>query len=373
VGAEVAVTPLARIIAARIRAEGPMPLDEYMRLCLMHPQHGYYSTRDPFGARGDFTTAPEISQMFGELVGLAIAQAWLDQGAPAPFTLAELGPGRGTLMADVLRATARVPGFRQAATVALVEASPHLRLVQRQRLGEVLHLDSAADLPQAPLFLIANEFFDALPIRQVQRTAQGWAERMVTLDAAGALALALGAPQPLPLDGPEGEIRETCPEGAAIMATVAGRIASHGGAAIVVDYGTWDGRGDSLQALRAHAHDDPLAHPGDADLTAHVDFAPLAAAAIRAGAAASAPEQQGPWLQALGIEARAARLAAAGDAGAAEALDRLTAPARMGHLFKAMAIWAKDSPPPPGFRPLPLRDGPAPQDRSGPGGAGPAT
>lgn len=367
------MTPLARIIAARIRAEGPMPLDDYMRLCLMHPQHGYYSTRDPFGAQGDFTTAPEISQMFGELVGLAVAQAWLDQGAPAPFTLAELGPGRGTLMADVLRATARVPGFRQAATVALVEASPHLRLVQRQRLGEVLHLDSAADLPQAPLFLIANEFFDALPIRQVQRTAQGWAERMVTLDAAGALALALGGPQPLPLEGPEGEIRESCPEGAAIMTTVAGRIASHGGAAIVIDYGTWDGRGDSLQALRAHAHDDPLAHPGDADLTAHVDFAPLAAAAIRAGALASPPEPQGPWLQALGIEARAARLAAAGDAGAAEALDRLTAPARMGHLFKAMAVWAKDSPPPPGFRPLPLRDGPAPQDRSGPAGAGPAT
>ena len=367
------MTPLARIIAARIRAEGPMALDDYMRLCLMHPQHGYYSTRDPFGTQGDFTTAPEISQMFGELVGLAIAQAWLDQGTPTPFTLAELGPGRGTLMADVLRATARVPGFRQAAQLALVEVSPHLRGVQRDRLGEVLHLDSAADLPQAPLFLIANEFFDALPIRQLQRTRRGWAERMVTLDDAGALVLALGPPRPLPLDGPEGEIRELCPEGAAIMATVAERIACHGGAAIVIDYGTWDGHGDSLQALRAHAYDDPLAHPGEADLTAHVDFAPLAAAAIRAGAAASLPEPQGAWLKSLGIEARAARLAAAGDAGAAEALDRLTAPGRMGHLFKAMAVWPKDSLPPPGFHPLPPDCGKAPQDHSGPAGAGPAT
>ena len=247
------MTPLGRIIAARIAAEGPMRLDDYMRLCLMHPSHGYYSTRDPFGTKGDFTTAPEISQMFGELVGLALAQAWLDQGAPAPFTLAELGPGRGTLMADLLRATRRVPGFHQAARVTLVETSPHLRQVQRERLGEITHLSSVTELPEAPLFLVANEFFDALPVRQLQRVTGGWAERMVTLDARGGLMLALAAPVSLPREAPEGEVWEICAEGAAIMETVATRIAAHGGAAIAIDYGTWNGKGDSLQALRRHA------------------------------------------------------------------------------------------------------------------------
>jgi len=350
---DAAMTPLARIIAARIGAEGPMLLDEYMRLCLMHPDHGYYATRDPFGAQGDFTTAPEISQMFGELVGLALAQAWLDQGAPSPFTLAELGPGRGTLMADLLRATRRIPGFHEAARVMLVETSPHLRQVQRERLGEVTHLDSASDLPEAPLFLVANEFFDALPIRQMQRVEGGRAERMVALHESGALTLALAPPVTLPRAAPLGEIWEICAEGAAIMSMVAQRIAAHGGAAIVVDYGTWDGKGDSLQALRRHAPDGILAHPGEADLTAHVDFAPLAGAAIQSGASASVPERQGDWLRALGIAARAARLAAAGDAGAEAALHRLTDAAEMGHLFKAMALWPRHLPPPAGFRPLP--------------------
>lgn len=348
------MTPLARIITARISAEGPMALDEYMRLCLMHPDHGYYATRDPFGTKGDFTTAPEISQMFGELVGLALAQAWLDQGSPAPFTLAELGPGRGTLMADLLRATRGVPGFHAAGRVTLVETSPHLRKVQRERLGEVAHLSSVAELPGAPLFLVANEFFDALPIRQMQRVPGGWAERMVTLDDSGALALALAAPVTLPRAAPEGEIWEICAEGTAIMSTVAQRVARHKGAAIVVDYGTWDGKGDSLQALRRHAPDGILDHPGDADLTAHVDFAPLAGAAIQAGAAASMPGRQGDWLRALGIEARAARLAKAGDGNAEAALHRLTDPGEMGHLFKAMAVWPRQYPPPAGFRPLPL-------------------
>lgn len=347
------MTPLARIIADRIAAEGPMPLDDYMRLCLMHPDHGYYATRDPFGARGDFTTAPEISQMFGELTGLALAQAWLDQGSPAPFTLAELGPGRGTLMADLLRATRGVPGFHDAARVTLVETSPHLRQVQRERLGEVTHLDSVSDLPAAPLFLVANEFFDALPIRQMQRAGDGWAERMVTLDESGALALALAPAVALPRAAPDGEIWEICAEGIAIMSVLGQRIAGHGGAAIIVDYGTWDGKGDSLQALLRHAPDGILAHPGEADLTAHVDFAPLAGAAIQAGAAASAPERQGDWLRSLGIEARAARLAAAGDAGAQAALHRLTAPDEMGHLFKAMAVWPRHLPPLAGFRSLP--------------------
>ena len=354
------MTPLGRIIAGRIAQDGPMRLDDYMRLCLLHPRHGYYPTRDPLGAAGDFVTAPEISQMFGEMVGLALAQAWLDQGSPAPFGLAELGPGRGTLMADILRAVRQVPGFCAGAQVALVEASPHLRALQRQRLGQVAHLDHAGQLPDMPLFLVANEFFDALPIRQFQRMAGGWAERVVGLRD-GALALALAQPAPLPRAGAEGEIWETCPEGPPVMAEIAGRIARHGGAALIIDYGNWDGRGDSLQALRAHAFEGVLDHPGEADLTAHVDFAPLAAAALAAGAAVSAPVPQGEWLLSLGIAQRARRLADAGDGGAPDALERLTGPAAMGQLFKAMAIFPRHAVPPPGFVPLsPRETGPFP-------------
>ena len=342
------MTPLGRLIAARIAQSGPMRLDDYMHTCLLHPQHGYYSTRDPFGAAGDFTTAPEISQMFGEMVGLALAQAWLDQGAPAPFTLAEVGPGRGTLMADMRRAMRVVPRLDGAAQVALVEASPHLRQVQAARLGAVTHLDSVADLPEAPLFLVANEFFDALPIRQFVRVEGGWSERMVVAQD-GALGFALSAPVPLPREAPPGEVYEDRPAAAPVVREVARRIARQGGAAIFIDYGTWDGRGDSLQALRRHGFEDPLARPGQADLTSHVDFAPLAAAALAEGVAASAPVPQGEWLRALGIERRAERLTAAGDAGARDALHRLTDPAAMGHLFKAMAIWPRHAPAPPGF------------------------
>ncbi|WP_288948653.1 SAM-dependent methyltransferase [uncultured Paracoccus sp.] len=350
------MTALARLIAGRIRLSGPMRLDEYMQLCLLHPEHGYYATRDPFGSAGDFITAPEISQMFGEMIGLALAQTWLDQGSPAPFTLAEIGPGRGTLMADILRAIRIVPGMAEAARVTLVEASPHLRRVQRERLGEATHLDQVAQLPEGPLFLIANEFFDALPIRQFQRRAQDWAERMVALTPGGDLHFALAPADEtiaatLPLV-PEGTVIERCPEAAPIAAQIAGRIAGHGGCAIFIDYGNWRGQGDTLQALRRHQPEDPLASPGDADLTAHVDFAPLAAAAHGAGARVSRMGAQGAWLRHLGIEARAQRLAQAGDAGAMAALHRLTAPGEMGHLFKVLAIWARHAPVPPGFEPL---------------------
>ncbi|MFV0299925.1 MAG: class I SAM-dependent methyltransferase [Paracoccus sp. (in: a-proteobacteria)] len=345
------MTPLAAIIAAQIRASGPITLADYMQTCLLHPAHGYYATRDPFGQAGDFTTAPEISQMFGELCGLALAQAWLDQGSPAPFTLAEPGPGRGTLMADMLRAIRVAPGMADAAEIALIEASAHLRGVQRERLGGVRHLDSVEELPQKPLFLMANEFFDALPIRQFQRVPEGWAERVVGLDGER-LTLGLAPPVDLPRAGEIGAIYETCPLAPAMVEAIARRIASHGGAAIIADYGGWNGAGDTFQALRNHACDDPLAHPGEADLTAHVDFAPLAAAAIRAGAVASRPIHQGDWLRAMGIEARAARLAAAGDQGAMAALHRLTDPAEMGHLFKMLAIWPANAPAMPGFTAL---------------------
>ncbi|WP_103172866.1 class I SAM-dependent methyltransferase [Paracoccus sp. SY] len=347
------MTPLAEIIAGRIRATGPITLADYMEICLLHPQYGYYATRDPFGVRGDFTTAPEIHQMFGELCGLALAQAWMDQGRPAPFTLAEPGPGRGTLMADMLRAIRKAPGMAEAAEVALIEASPHLRQVQRDRLGAVTHLDGVEDMPGKPLFLVANEFFDALPIRQYQHGPDGWCERMVGLSDDG-LRLGLGPVVDLPRDGRPGDVVEECPAAPAIVEAIARRIAVHGGAAILVDYGGWNGYGDTFQALRDHRPEDPLAHPGEADLTAHVDFAPLAAAAIRAGAVASRPIHQGDWLMSLGAGQRAERLAAAGDEGAMTALRRLTHPDEMGHLFKAMAIWPKGAPPVPGFDALRL-------------------
>ena len=344
------MTPLARLIAAQIRLSGPMALDEYMQLCLLHPQHGYYATRDPFGAQGDFTTAPEISQMFGEMVGLALAQAWLDQGSPAPFALAEIGPGRGTLMADIRRAIRVVPGMAEAAQVVLVEASAHLRQVQRRRLGDIKHIQDSSQLPDIPLFIVANEFFDALPIRQLQRLAGGWAPRLVTLDEGGHLGLALGPVQVGgPGDAPLGEIRETCPVARPILDAVAGRIARHGGCAIAIDYGAWDGRGDTFQALRQHRPEDPFAHPGEADLTAHVDFAMIARGARAAGTVVSRMITQGDWLLRLGIAARAQRLQAQGDGGAMAALHRLTAPEEMGHLFKVLAFWAPGAPVPPGF------------------------
>ena len=222
------MTPLAKALIRRIVATGPIAVADYMAECLLHPQHGYYSTRDPFGAAGDFTTAPEISQMFGELIGLCLAQAWLDQGRPAPFMLAELGPGRGTMMADALRAAKSVPGFAEAAQLHLVEASPTLRNIQRTTLKgtQVTWHTAAATLPDKPLFLIANEFFDALPIRQFQRDPAGWRERQIGV-ADGKLVFGLSAPAPLAnldhrrADTQSSDIVETCPAAQPIIAEVA--------------------------------------------------------------------------------------------------------------------------------------------------------
>ncbi|NUB44392.1 SAM-dependent methyltransferase [Fertoebacter nigrum] len=352
------MTPLAALLARRIKATGPMTLADYMAECLLHPDHGYYTTRAPFGAAGDFTTAPEISQMFGELLGLCLAQAWQDQGAPARFTLAEIGPGRGTLMADALRATRAVPGFHAGAKVVLVEASATLRARQKATLaGHPAHwLNSAAELPDAPLFLIANEFFDALPIRQFQRSGAGWCERMVGLSGE-MLTFGLSATAPLALlahrlaDTSDGDVVEHCPAAAPVMAAIAARIAAHGGAALIIDYGGWHSLGDTLQAVQAHAFADPLAAPGKADLTAHVDFAALAAAAAPCRTAPLIG--QGLLLERLGIAQRADRLAR-NLAGAAleshlAAYRRLTHPQEMGTLFKALAVHPAASPPPPGF------------------------
>lgn len=341
------MTPLTDIIARRIRATGPMSLADFMETCLLHPEYGYYTTRDPLGAKGDFTTAPEISQIFGELSGLALAQAWMDQGSPAKFTLAEPGPGRGTLMTDILRATRQVPGFVESADVALIEASPHLREIQQEKLGAVQYLENFSKFSDTPLFLIANEFFDALPIRQFQRTEEGWSERVVGVGENG-LRFGLAPSVDLPRQGHIGDVIEDCTAASAIITTIATHIATYGGAAIIVDYGGWNGYGDTFQALQHHQPVNPLGCPGEADLTAHVDFAPLAVAAIQAGAVVSRPVYQGDWLLSLGAQQRAEKLAER-DKDALNALQRLTDPQEMGHLFKAMAVWPKGAPPVPGF------------------------
>lgn len=354
------MTALAALLIRQIDAQGPMTVADFMTECLLHPLHGYYSTRDPFGAAGDFTTAPEISQMFGELLGLCLAQAWHDQGAPSPFTLAELGPGRGTLMADVLRATRGVPGFHAAARILLVEASATLRAVQAQTLHSYPGVTWANDvgaLPDQPLFLLANEFFDALPIRQFERGPLGWHERRVGHRDA-VLQFGLSAPMPVPdrrfARDPLGSLIEICPALDNIGAVIGQRLQQHGGAAIVVDYGGWRSKGDTLQALRQHAPEDPLASPGQADLTAHVDFEALA---LAIASPRTGLTDQGILLERLGIAHRAARLASGLSDEALEshraAHHRLTDPAEMGSLFKAIAFHAPGTAPPPGFDPDP--------------------
>ena len=356
------MTPLGRIIAARISREGPMGVADFMAECLLHPDHGYYSTRDPFGAGGDFTTAPEISQMFGEMMGLCLAQVWADQGCPSPFLLAEIGPGRGTLMADILRTIRALPGMAEAARVHLVEASPALRARQAETLKghSPLWHDRITDLPEGPLFLVANEFFDALPVRQFVRSGAGWRERQVGL-ADGKLSFGLGPVSPVePLvarlgDTQDGDVVELCPALPGIAGEIARRVAVHGGAAIVADYGGWHSLGDTLQALAGHRMVDPLADPGEADLTAHVDFEALSAAFRGAGAAVTGMTAQGLFLERLGItdraQALAERLTGAALSAHVAAHRRLTHPDEMGHLFKVMACHPEGTTPPPGLDP----------------------
>jgi len=335
------------MLIAQIDTQGPIRLDTYMSICLLHPQHGYYTTHTPFGAAGDFTTAPEISQMFGELIGLALAQAWIDQGAPAPFTLAELGPGRGTLMADILRACAGVPRFLEAAQITFLEVSPALRAQQAETLAphKATWIDDIAALPEQPTFLIANEFFDALPIRQFVRDGNLWRERQVGAQN-GALAFGLGPAQPQPAlahrmdDTNSDDLVEDCAAAAPILTTISQRISTYGGAALVIDYGDWRSMGDTLQAVENHAPTDPLKAPGHADLTAHVDFEALLQACE--GTTTSRVTPQGVFLERLGITPRAQTLAKSLGGDALEthiaAHRRLTHPEEMGTLFKTFGI-----------------------------------
>jgi SAM-dependent MidA family methyltransferase len=351
--------PLTEELAARIRATGPLTMADYMAECLTHPRYGYYTTRDPLGGTGDFTTAPEISQMFGELAGLWLAQCWLDRGAPAPFHLVELGPGRGTLMADMLRATARVPGFQDALDLHLVETSPVLRQRQKQTISRpVTHHDRFDTVPDGPLFLVVNEFFDALPIRQFEREDDHWRERVVGLQGPD-LTVGLSAPIQPPFgddrqaDTRPGDIVEHCEAGRTIAALIGDRIAQFGGVALIIDYGDWRSLGDTLQAVRNHLPVPVLDTPGSADLTAHVDFEALAHAAAPVRASRLTP--QGVFLERLGITQRAQSLARSLSGEALEnhiaAHRRLTHPDEMGTLFKAMALFHKDSPLPAGFAP----------------------
>ncbi len=345
------MTPLGDEILSIIRQEGPLPVARYMELALGHPRYGYYTTRDPLGRAGDFTTSPEISQMFGELIGLWLAQVWSDIGAPPRAILAEAGPGRGTLLADALRAARALPAFRDAIEVHLIEISPVLREAQARTLAAAgvsprWH-DGLDGLPtDAPLLLVANEFLDALPIRQYQHSGGRWHERLVG-EAGGRLAFGLAAePEPaIGVSAAEGAILEVSPGSIALMRQVAGRIRDQGGAALVIDYGhAASGFGDTLQAMRGHDFVDPLAKPGAADITAHVDFAAMSAAASIPGVRVHGPVTQGDFLRVLGIDRRTERLIAGKDearaAGIAAERDRLTdmTPRGMGALFKVLAV-----------------------------------
>jgi len=359
-------TTLESEIRRRIATAGPMPVADYMRLCLTHPKHGYYINRDPLGSDGDFITAPEISQMFGELIGIWLAAVWRQMGAPENIRLVELGPGRGTLLLDALRAARVVQGFREAIVLHLVEISPALQKLQQQRLEalDVPALWHAAldDVPGGPSLIIANEFIDALPVHQAVKQADGWHERVVDVGADGNFCFGLARetlfhfetslPRGL-RQSPEGSIFEWRPDRIALEL---GRRVRADGAALILDYGHVKyGLGDTLQAVAGHAYTDPLRAPGEADLTAHVDFEALAQSAESIGGRIHGPILQRDLLLRLGIDKRAAALKANASRDKALEIDlamsRLTETGAqgMGELFKALAIADPKLGPLPGF------------------------
>ncbi|TPI66192.1 class I SAM-dependent methyltransferase [Mesorhizobium sp. B3-1-3] len=348
------MTRLKERIKGLIGATGPIPVSEYMALCLFDPDAGYYTTREPFGAAGDFITAPEISQMFGELVAVWLYRAWQGAGRPLPATFAEIGPGRGTLMKDMLRTWSRLdPALAGKVSFALIETSPRLVEIQRETLaGQDAKLDwyqTVDTLPRQSLFIVGNELFDAVPIRQFVHVGESWRERMVGLDGADELHFFAGAgsvdPALLPAaaaDAPQGAIVEIAPGRSALMAAIAERIAGQGGAGLFIDYGHLQpGIGDTFQALRRHQREDVLANPGEADLTAHVDFAPLADMARAHGLDAQL-STQGEFLLGMGLLERAGTLGADADPktrqAISDAVERLAGPDAMGELFKVMKI-----------------------------------
>ena len=376
-------SPLLAILRARIEREGPLPIDAYMRTCLAHPEHGYWRSAESIGTGGDFITAPEISQVFGELIGLWCAVVWQSMGSPAPLRLVELGPGRGTSMGDALRAARSVPPFLAASTVHLIEASAPLRAIQQQTLGSnpVVSLSNHGDasaavlrhaqdeggirrpvpiewheamdqVPEGPAIVIANEFLDALPIRQLVFVDGAWRERVVDVDAQGTLQFSVGpratrGTEELATSPPPGAIVELRAGEDELLAQLAGRGSPL--VALFIDYGpAQPATGDTLQAVRRHAWVDPLSRPGRTDLTAHVQFARLAGKARAAGLVADGPMTQAQFLGRLGVAERAARLMAANPRQAGDieaAVQRLISPTGMGELFKAMAVRSQSLPP----------------------------
>lgn len=358
-----------RIIKS-IQTEGPMNVAAYMATCLMDPMHGFYATRDPLGSEGDFITAPEISQMFGEMLGLWCIQTWRDLGSPARFNLIELGPGRGVMMLDILRAARLDKAFLRAAEIYLLEASPALQAVQGETLASspsrIIWADKLEDIPQHPTILLGNEFLDCLPIRQFVGKGGKWHERLIAIspDDEDALVFALS---PLPYEhkdishfgeATDGALAEFCPGYAQIINEIRTRLWLYPGRALFIDYGPKQfEKGDTLQAISKHNKVDPLAAPGEADITARVDFSHLLKLARQEGLAAHGPQPQSILLAELGIEKRAKMLARAQNQKAqpdaadkiARQLARLTSQDEMGQLFKAVSIQSKTLLPPPGF------------------------
>jgi SAM-dependent MidA family methyltransferase len=348
-------SPLQAELKKLIKSSGPMPVWRYMELCLTHPEHGYYVARDPLGREGDFTTAPEVSQMFGELLGLWAASVWKAIGSPSVLRLIELGPGRGTMMADALRALRVLPPLYQSLSVHLVEINPVLRDKQKSTLSGVRNIawhERLDEVPGGPAVILANEYFDVLPIHQVVKRATGWHERVVEIDGNGQLVFGTAAEPtprfeallpPLVRAAPVGAIFEWRPD--AELMRIATRVRDQGGAALIIDYGHLRSEaGDTFQAIARHSFADPLKNPGEADITAHVDFQALGRAAEDLGARVHGPVPQGDFLKRLGIETRALTLMAKTTPEISEdisgALKRLTGGGRggMGSMFKVLAV-----------------------------------
>ncbi len=360
---------LSRRLRQRIREQGPVSAGVFISEALFDPREGFYATKDPIGAGEDFITAPEVSQMFGELIGLWLAQAWQRLGAPRPVQLIELGPGRGTMMKDILRAARAVPGFAKALNVTLVEISPALITVQAQSLDQApcpVHWRATLQqAPKGPGLILGNEFLDCLPVRQLVRQGGNWHERLVDCGPDGGFCFVLD-PVPAPAsvqalippalrEAQDGALVEVRPAIATLAEHLAERFAAAPGLALFIDYGPAQSEpGDSLQAIRAHQKVDPLAAPGSADLTTRVDFAELARIARNAGLQVFGPVPQGQWLKALGLEYRAADLMRKHPeqkARLARQVHRLSDAGEMGTLFKAIAIAAPGTPAPDGFAP----------------------
>lgn len=358
-------TPLARKLRSEIAANGPLSVARFMDTCLADPEHGYYRTRDPLGARGDFTTAPEISQIFGELIGLWCIDVWQSMDAPDPFCLIELGPGRGTLMADAMRAGKVVPDFGNAARVHLVETSPVLRELQQSSLADYTPQwhEAFADTPSGATIVVANEFLDALPIRQLVHRSGEWLERCVGTDRNGNFVFCESdepcadhhqIPAGTTKIAREGEIAEVRPAVTVLIEEIMARAAADPMVALFVDYGhDRSAPGDTFQAVSGHGYTDPLISPGECDLTAHVDFHQLAETASAAGLGVHGPLSQRDFLLSLGFAQRCERLMKNADKKTARAIEcgaqRLVDPAQMGTLFKVLALSSKTVPGPPPF------------------------